>query len=164
MELPGVGGKCQLDGCGVLDFLPVRELTAEQALALEAHQLLSARVGQKATIRISEPRKSPKIELMRLKAKATGNPSIDVDDRIYLCIKHKTKSLVVFEAKRAVIGNAAERFAKQLGLSMTPGRYCRLRVVGSDQPLPPNGTFGSELAAEADAGLYNGCTLELDHL
>ncbi|KAJ2027052.1 hypothetical protein IWW57_002783, partial [Coemansia sp. S610] len=162
--LPGVGGKCQLDGCGVLDFLPVvcdacrkqfcathgcaaahqcsapsrssdsvvasqqlgrqqastpvsvythpqrtgpkdarpsakRELTAEQALALEAHQLLRARVGQKATIRISEPRKSPKIELMRLKAKATGNPSIDVDDRIYLCIKHKTKSLVVFEAK-----------------------------------------------------------------
>ncbi|KAJ2064808.1 hypothetical protein GGI17_000784 [Coemansia sp. S146] len=98
---------------------------------------------------------------MRLKAKATGNASVDMNDRIYLCVKHKTKSIAVFEAKRAVIGNAAERFAKQLGLSLLPSRSCRLRIVGSDQLLPSNGTFDSALTT--DAGLYNGSTLELEY-
>ncbi|KAJ2409874.1 hypothetical protein GGF41_006540 [Coemansia sp. RSA 2531] len=162
MELPGVGSRCQFDGCGVLDFLPVvcntcckqfcaahgcaaahncnastpssismvcqqhqqqtstpvsvythparmgpkdvrpvtrRELTADQRSALESHRQNSARIAQKATIRITEPRVSPKIELMRLKAKATGNASIEMNDRVYLSIKHNTKSIAVFEAK-----------------------------------------------------------------
>ncbi|KAJ2116213.1 hypothetical protein IW146_001697 [Coemansia sp. RSA 922] len=70
---------------GPKDVRPVtrRELTADQRSALESHRQNSARVAQKATIRITEPRVSPKIELMRLKAKATGNASIEMNDRAH---------------------------------------------------------------------------------
>ncbi|KAJ2743455.1 zinc finger, AN1-type domain [Coemansia sp. BCRC 34301] len=220
MELPNVGSRCQYDGCGVLDFLPVvcdacrkqfcavhgcatahacdaslqkgvsvpaqqqaktpvsvythpvrigpkdvrplpkRKLTADQQLALEAHRQSSVGVERVATRQAREPRVSSKVELMRLKAKSVGNASIDMDDRIYLRVKHKTKSIAVYEAM--IIGNAAERFARQLGLSMLPGRVYRLGVAGANQPLPSNRTFGSMLGSEKGLGLYNGCTLELD--
>ncbi|KAJ2028449.1 spindle assembly checkpoint kinase, partial [Coemansia sp. S3946] len=105
---------------GPKDVRPVtrRELTADQRSALESHRQNSARVAQKATIRITEPRVSPKIELMRLKAKATGNASIEMNDRVYLSIKHKTKSIAVFEAKHDVDLLASDIGTMKLGAKL----------------------------------------------
>ncbi|KAJ2389669.1 hypothetical protein GGI23_005788, partial [Coemansia sp. RSA 2559] len=74
-----------------------KDLSEEQIKALEQFRNSARGENNPATKRPKQPpRNSPKIELMRLKAKATGNPSIDMDDRIYLCVEHKEKSINVY--------------------------------------------------------------------
>ncbi|KAJ2557108.1 spindle assembly checkpoint kinase [Coemansia sp. RSA 1933] len=80
-----------------------KKLSTEQQEALD--RLRNTDRGEKAAAKRPKqppPRKSPKIELMRLKAKATGNPSINMDDRVYLCVQHKEASISVFINKRSV--------------------------------------------------------------
>ncbi|KAJ2779318.1 spindle assembly checkpoint kinase [Coemansia interrupta] len=111
-------------------------------------------------------RVSPKIELMRLKAKAKGNSSIAMEDRIYLCINWKAKSITTFINKTSVIGNAASQFARQLGISMLPDVVCRLRVSGTDNDLPSNKRFSEILPTDPEPGktIYNGCSLDLQEV
>ncbi|KAJ2665670.1 spindle assembly checkpoint kinase [Coemansia sp. RSA 1200] len=80
-----------------------KELSAEQVQALRQFKNSNQRDKAAATKQPARPpQKSPKIELMRLKAKATGNSSIDMNDRLYLCIEHKEKSISVFISKREI--------------------------------------------------------------
>ncbi|KAJ2215158.1 hypothetical protein EV179_002377 [Coemansia sp. RSA 487] len=122
-----------------------RELSVEQVQALE-HFRNSDQSERTAAKRLKQPpRKSPKIELMRLKAKATGNSSIDMNDR------------------KSVVGNAAAQLAKQMRLSMLPNIVYRLHRPGASEALPSNKSFDSLLVTDSgpDEGIYNGCTLEL---
>ncbi|KAJ2576588.1 hypothetical protein GGH19_002034 [Coemansia sp. RSA 1807] len=98
---------------------------------------------------------------MRLKAKATGNASIDMADRLYLSVVWQDKSLAVFINKNSSIGNAATRFSTMLHLSQLPDKVYRLRIQGADESLPSNKSFDEQLAADNSSDLFNGCTLEL---
>ncbi|KAJ2607047.1 spindle assembly checkpoint kinase [Coemansia sp. RSA 1804] len=141
-----------------------KELSAEQAQALR--QFKDANQGDKAAATkqpARPPRKSPKIELMRLKAKATGNASIDMNDRLYLCIEHKEKSISVFISKRSVVGNSATQFAKQMRLSLLPGKVYRLHKPGADEPLPSNKPFEGLLSG-SDEGICDAMDREVELL
>ncbi|KAJ2821987.1 AN1-type zinc finger protein 1 [Coemansia erecta] len=142
-------------------------LTAEQLAALEALKQSSSKPGNLYSKPKPKPKPkqqstvSPKIALMRLKGKATGNASIDMADRLYLSVLWQEKSLSVFINKNIGVGSAAARFSTALRLSQLPDKVYRLRLPGADTNLPSNKTFG-ELLFEGDAsGLFNGCTLEL---
>ncbi|KAJ1801899.1 AN1-type zinc finger protein 1, partial [Coemansia sp. RSA 2599] len=108
---------------------PKKALTDEQQAALLALRQSTAKQPQTALKSSSRSRSSPKIELMRLKAKAKGNASIDMKDRLYLSIRWKAKTINVLinKASRSVIGNAAGQFARQLGASMLPDTVYRLQ-------------------------------------
>ncbi|KAJ2721188.1 AN1-type zinc finger protein 1 [Coemansia sp. Benny D115] len=146
-----------------------KTLTGEQLAALESVKNDAAAGGagslaDKPAVRPTKPpRVSPKIELMRLKAKATGNSSMDMKDRLYMCVRWNTKSLVVFINKRSVIGNAADRFAKQLGVTVGPEKVARLWIPGANEPLPAGKQFSDLLDSSSGSAdeLFNGCTLEL---
>ncbi|KAJ2717291.1 hypothetical protein H4R19_000043 [Coemansia spiralis] len=140
-----------------------KTLTHEQQQALvAARQASDARSQPAAKPASRRPTVSPKIELMRLKARATGNASIADADRLYLSIQWQGKATPVFLNVNAVVGNAAAQLARQLRLTMLPDRVYRLQPPGASEPLASNMTF-RELAAGDDAShaLFNGCTLEL---
>ncbi|KAJ1963226.1 spindle assembly checkpoint kinase [Dipsacomyces acuminosporus] len=134
-----------------------KTLTPEQISALESIKSSGEPV---ATSKPKKPRTSPTVELMRLKAKATGNASMAMSDRLYLLVKSERKSIAVFINKSAVIGNAAGQFARQLGL---PGNKAyRIQVQDSGEALPPNKRFSEILSSEST--LYNGCSVEVERL
>ncbi|KAJ1722606.1 hypothetical protein LPJ53_002985 [Coemansia erecta] len=140
-----------------------KTLTSQQVAALETLRQSGA-ASERSELRTPKAsRVSPKIELMRLKSKAKGNSSIAMDDRIYLCINWKAKSITTFINKTSVIGNAAGQFARQLGVSMLPDVVCRLRIPGTDSDLPSNKRFSEILETDPEPGktIYNGCTLDL---
>ncbi|KAJ1730423.1 hypothetical protein LPJ61_003018 [Coemansia biformis] len=138
-------------------------LTREQQQALESARQASRGLGWATAQRSSRPAASPKIELMRLKAKASGNTSIAAADRLYLSVEWQGSATPVFLNVNAVIGNAAAQLAKQLRLAMLPDRIYRLRAPGGSEPLPSNKTFGELIAGDDGAAstLFNGCALEL---
>ncbi|KAJ2631155.1 AN1-type zinc finger protein 1 [Coemansia sp. RSA 1290] len=144
---------------------PQKHVQTKKVLSAEQRQALEA---LKRTANKSAPRSrkqaavSPKIELMRLKAKATGNESIGMSDRLYFSVLWQDKAIAVFINRNSGVGNAACRFSKQLHLSQLPDKIYRLRIPGTDKPLPSNKTFSELLSAEDSSGsLYNGCKLEL---
>ncbi|KAJ1646169.1 spindle assembly checkpoint kinase [Coemansia asiatica] len=140
-----------------------KTLTDEQQAAL---QTLRQNATNKISLKTSssKPRVLPKIELMRLKAKAKGNASIDINDRLYLNIRWKTKTISVFVNKNAVIGNAAGQFARQIGVSVLPDTVYRLRAIDCADCLPSNGVFSDIIDSGSRGSLYNGCTLDLQEV
>ncbi|KAJ2365016.1 hypothetical protein IW150_006327, partial [Coemansia sp. RSA 2607] len=140
-----------------------KALTSQQLAALATLKQNGIAAERPVLWPPKEPRVSSKIELMRLKSKAKGNSSIAMDDRLYLCINWRAKSVTTFINKTSVIGNAASQFARQLGISMLPDVVCRLRVSGTDNDLPSSKRFSEILATDPEPGktLYNGCTLDL---
>ncbi|KAJ1749134.1 hypothetical protein LPJ55_004159 [Coemansia sp. RSA 990] len=153
----------ELRNRNVSDFQPIevieKVLSAEQRQALEA---LKRTANKSAPRSRKQAAVSPKIELMRLKAKATGNESIGMSDRLYFSVLWQDKAIAVFINRNSGVGNAACRFSKQLHLSQLPDKIYRLRIPGTDKPLPSNKTFSELLSAEDSSGsLYNGCKLEL---
>ncbi|KAJ2775978.1 hypothetical protein IWQ57_000135 [Coemansia nantahalensis] len=164
MELPDVGRRCSKEGCQRLDFLAAQKkvLTPEQQQALALARRASSARSRPPSTPAGSPAVSPKIELMRLKAKATGNASIADADRVYLSIQWRGKATPVFLNANSVVGNAAAQLARQLRLTMLPDRLYRLLPPGASEPLASNKTF-RELMANDDAArtLFNGCTLEL---
>ncbi|ORX63337.1 hypothetical protein DL89DRAFT_289295 [Linderina pennispora] len=92
------------------------ELTDRQRQALAA---LKQTHQSRAPLRAAPlPKKQP--------AKATGNPNMAMEDRLYLSVASEAKTIVVFINKKATIGSATDQFARQLGLSMLPGKVaCR---------------------------------------
>ncbi|KAJ2778590.1 hypothetical protein H4R18_004504 [Coemansia javaensis] len=135
-----------------------KTLTREQQQALDAARRtggVGARPGRQAAV-------SPRIELMRLKAKATGHPSIAMEDRLYLSVQWEGTATPVFISRGSVVGSTAAQLARQLRLSLLPDRIYRLRAPSTQEPLPPGRTFAELLADSAAApSLYNGCALEL---
>ncbi|KAJ2623688.1 hypothetical protein GGI26_002135 [Coemansia sp. RSA 1358] len=138
-----------------------KKLSVEQVQALEQLKQID-RVEQ---IPAKRPKQSshisPKIELMRLKAKASGNVSIDMQDRLYLCVKSPSKSIALFVNKKSIIGNTATQFARRLGMSILPDRVYRLYNPRTGDVLPSNKQFEDLLSFDSKDGIYNGCTLEL---
>ncbi|KAJ2158412.1 spindle assembly checkpoint kinase [Coemansia sp. RSA 552] len=137
-----------------------KELSAEQKQALKALAQTSKDRGEQQLSRPGRKRAtSSKVALMRLKAKATGNSSIDPADRLYLTVLWQDKQISVFINKSSVIGNAAMQFARALRLSLLPETVYALQVPGSGELLPPNRAF-SELMAGSEPELANGCSLD----
>ncbi|KAJ2487328.1 spindle assembly checkpoint kinase, partial [Coemansia sp. RSA 2320] len=96
-----------------------RALTAEKQLALDIHKQNSAITGcTPAAKKAKEPRISPKIELMRLKAKASGNANTDINDRMYMLVRHQQKSIAVFEAKLELDTLASDISTMKLGAKL----------------------------------------------
>ncbi|KAJ2844334.1 hypothetical protein IWW36_005228, partial [Coemansia brasiliensis] len=138
---------------------------SKKTLSAEQHQALEA-LKRTANKTVSRPKKqaavSPKIELMRLKSKATGNESINMADRLYLSVLWQDKAIAVFINRNSSVGNAAFRFSKQLHLSQLSDKIYRLRAPGADNPLPSNKSFSELLSAEdTNNRIFNGCKLEL---
>ncbi|KAI8320061.1 hypothetical protein GQ54DRAFT_319272 [Martensiomyces pterosporus] len=142
-----------------------KTLAPEQIAALQAIKQTQDKKSQSSEESASSPKPkkqpkiSPRVELMRLKGKAAGNPSMAMSDRLYLCVKSQKKSMAVFVNKNAVIGNAASQFARQMGLSVRPDKAYHLQVEGTGEALPSNRKFDDILSIRSDTTFYNGCTV-----
>lgn len=137
-----------------------KTLTSKQKQALEALKGPSTKTKTKTTNNRAKQPLPPKIALMQLKSKAKGNSSMDMADRVYICVKFQDKALYLFENCRVVIGAVAMRVAKMFGLCLSSEAVCRLRVEGKSGCLPNNQSFENAIANGA-WGFYSGCTLEL---
>ncbi|KAJ1955862.1 hypothetical protein EC988_001649 [Linderina pennispora] len=117
------------------------ELTDKQRQALAALKqtnqprapLRAAPVSKGQAARVA-----PRIELMKLKAKATGNPNMAMEDRLYLSVASEAKTIVVFINK-----------------------VYSLQVAASGEILSPGDTFDQLLVARSDTTFFNGCKLAL---
>ncbi|PIA18755.1 hypothetical protein COEREDRAFT_13800 [Coemansia reversa NRRL 1564] len=142
-------------------------LSTEQIQALTTLKHTSSTTGGSPSALKHKVRISPKIELMRLKARATGNGSIDVVDRFYLSVMWKGKSAPVYINRNALVGSSAMQFARNLHLSTLPGNIYRLKPLNADDTLPSNKTFNElladtgDLTSSSNPELFNGCSLEL---
>ncbi|KAJ2794207.1 hypothetical protein H4R20_006301 [Coemansia guatemalensis] len=142
-------------------------LSAEQIQALATLKQTSGTSSGSTSTPKRTARISPKIELMRLRARATGNSSIDMADRLYLSVVWKGKSTPVFINKSAMVGSSAMEFARNLHLSTLSSKVYRLKNLDGNVLLPSNKTFNElldsngEVSSKSDVELFNGCSLEL---
>ncbi|KAJ1951257.1 hypothetical protein FBU59_000271 [Linderina macrospora] len=103
MELPQIGANCSYAGCADLDFLPITcDYCRKMFCSVKDENYVPVTKYTKPARTAAPARKkqsvrvAPKIELMKLKAKATGNQNMAMEDRLYLSVASATKTIVVF--------------------------------------------------------------------